>query len=223
MLLLRGLDSGWTQILHFPSPLCESERAKDAFISLSPRPKKTATPWTRAAACSPASQRWCTTTALSACLSTALSTWPCCTQWLAFINSTPPHLGKQNKDTSGPKWTTGLSVQCVLLLCPFHQSQFIICLFIISHIMCVNFVILISSCRLYLKALDIFLCLWCAADAKHPGCCFACEHEGSAAQMWRHFSWGNVIWSLIWPGYDVLLYTVALFKKSYMWYFSYCF
>lgn len=77
----------------------DSGRARAAFTSLWPRQKKTATPWTRAAACSPASQRWCTTTVLSACLSTALSTWPCYTQCLASTDSTAaqPRYTKQTR------------------------------------------------------------------------------------------------------------------------------
>lgn len=70
-----------------PPLLCELGRAKAAFTSSSLRLKKTATPWTKAAVCFPASLRWCTITALSVCLSTVPNTWPCSTQCLAFTDS----------------------------------------------------------------------------------------------------------------------------------------
>lgn len=119
------------QFLSLLSPLLyDSGRAKAAFISLSPRPKKTATPWTRAAACSPASRRWCTTTALSVCLSTAPSTWPCYTQCLASTHSTPARLRytKQtrlwaNMDKTFPKKVTSpVTFDRCVLLCPFSAS-----------------------------------------------------------------------------------------------------
>lgn len=76
-------------------PVCDPGRARAASTSSWPRPRRTATPWTRAAACSPASRRWCITTAPSGCLSTAPSTWPCCTQCLASTDSALPRCTNQ--------------------------------------------------------------------------------------------------------------------------------
>lgn len=93
---LRVKPVGW-----FSSPVsfppCDPGRAKAASTLSSPRPKRTATPWTRAAACSPASRRWCITTATSACLSTAPSTWPCCTLCLASSDSASRQLRYTNQ------------------------------------------------------------------------------------------------------------------------------
>ncbi len=176
----------WIYISSFP--LWDSGQAKAAFISLLPRPKKTATPWTRAAVCSPASQRWCTTTAPSVCLSTAPSTWLCYTRCPASTDSAPAELRytKQthlwaNMDKMSPKISQDLiSDQCVLLLpCPFPQVSLYNCF------MC-YFYDFNLTIREYLQLTlwmpsSVFIWLWCVADANHLGCCFACEQGGSSA------------------------------------------
>lgn len=137
-------------------PPCDPGRAKAASTLSSPRPKRTATPWTRAAACSPASRRWCITTATSACLSTAPSTWPCCTQCLAssdsasrqlrYTNQTHLWAGMDQKKKSFQKVLHDISNECHL-----HPPFFAICNYLTIHI---------ALC------LDIPYCLLFAADTK---------------------------------------------------------
>ncbi|KAF7211051.1 SH2 domain-containing adapter protein E isoform X2 [Nothobranchius furzeri] len=59
-----------------------SKPLRVVFTPSSPKQKRTASFWTRAAVCFPASHRWCTTAAPSVCLSPEPSTRLCCTRCL---------------------------------------------------------------------------------------------------------------------------------------------
>lgn len=83
---LKVLMKWWVDVSVHESRLCPGQ-VRAAFTSSWPRPKRTGSPWTRAAACSPASRRWCTITAPAACLSPGQSTWRCSTPYLASTDS----------------------------------------------------------------------------------------------------------------------------------------
>lgn len=182
-------------------PPCDPGRARAASTLSSPRPKRTATPWTRAAACSPASRRWCITTATSACLSTAPSTWPCCTQCLASSDSASRQLRYTNQThlwagTDKKRFHKVLPdmPKRVPPLPPFSA----VCNYPMIHpALCLD----ITHCLLFYF---IFFTLQLIQN-----CCFSCELGGSAAQTMTHFGWLSLSQSGTWSqhGWDVFFLT----------------
>lgn len=179
-------ETAWFSSPGVMFPVCDPGRARAASTSSWPRPRRTATPWTRAAACSPASQRWCITTAPSGCLSTAPSTWPCCTQCLASTDSTLPRCTNQTH-----LWAWVHGQQDFKMMTPHNHQQKPPFFFKSSFrfIFSLTAIVWRSTQHHVWTPRPVFFSHRHAAEREHLSCLFACEQEGATM---LGFGWSNL-------------------------------